>query len=99
MKHGPWTIEEKEGRIFCRHRGRPPMICELLPENQVPAKAGQFNLENGLTLRIVKRFKGRGCWYCVNDVYDTFDAALKVYQAAGGRLPAPAFSEAQPKEH
>ena len=92
MKIGDWTIDDKSqpGRIFMRHAGRPPMTGEVLPEDQVPAKAGQFDLGNGLTLKIIE-LNSDG-WYCIDNVFNGIEAALKAYQAAGGKLPTPAFA-------
>ena len=97
MKHGPWSIEEKDGRILCRHRGRLDLLGELLPQAEVPAKDGQFDLGNGLTLRILERYD-QECWYVANEIYDTLEAAVNAYQAAGYRVPTPALAQS-PGEH
>ncbi len=92
-KIGPWKIDDKShpGRIFLRSSGCPTIYGELLPENQVGEHDGQFCLGNGLTLKIIS-IRNAGL-YILSDVYETLETALKAYEAAGGKLPTPAFAD------
>ena len=92
MKIGRWTIDDKShpGRIFMHCTGRPVIDGELLPQDQVAKKAGQYCLGNGLTLKIIKLQKAD--WYCLSEIYDSLETAVAAYAAAGGKLPTPALA-------